>query len=403
MSVVFINDDNTRNCEWTVVVEDSGSISVYKDGKLEKNSKDALRGIADYIGFNYDEGWNTRQFGSKLVDYMNEEAAKDAKKSSKADTSKSKNKKTDSTTKDNIDCSEISDAGDEEAAEEEFTLEKQFASMCLNVAWLDGEATPLEKRTFLELAERQPELNYEEVKTAFCMESLSPSDQDDIVYSVTNPVHQKILYFGCAYTAICDKRLSAAEQKYLSLIAKIWHLDKEFCRKVTDKLINAYSPVDIEEFVNNEWEDVYDRIGEVDGLSGYVVVKDEKFGFVDLSGNVRVSPRYERVCNIENYCIAGLLNGKWGFLNYFGEEVIPPKYDDYNYLINGLVSVKSGKKWGVINSDFDLIIPIEYERVGLIKCESKDDQKTGMLCCHKDEVMYIYDEQGKCISKFDYL
>lgn len=79
VSLVFLNDDNTRNCEWTVVVEDSGSISVYKDGTLEKNSKDALRGIADYIGFNYDEGWNTRQFGSKLVDHVKEESAKDAK------------------------------------------------------------------------------------------------------------------------------------------------------------------------------------------------------------------------------------------------------------------------------------------------------------------------------------
>lgn len=47
----------------------SGSIETYR---TFDNTKGALREIADSIGFAYDPDWNTRQFGSKIVDYINE-------------------------------------------------------------------------------------------------------------------------------------------------------------------------------------------------------------------------------------------------------------------------------------------------------------------------------------------
>lgn len=50
--------------EYGVRVLDSGSIESFK---LYDNTKGALREIAEKIGFDYDENWNTRQFGSKLI------------------------------------------------------------------------------------------------------------------------------------------------------------------------------------------------------------------------------------------------------------------------------------------------------------------------------------------------
>ena len=55
--------------EYTVVKCDSGSIETYR---VYDNTKGALREIADQIGFDYDENWNTRTFGSKIVDAINE-------------------------------------------------------------------------------------------------------------------------------------------------------------------------------------------------------------------------------------------------------------------------------------------------------------------------------------------
>lgn len=57
---------------WKIDVEESGAISVYDNGTLCDNSKKVLCEIADKVGFTMQEGWNTRQMGRKLVDFLNE-------------------------------------------------------------------------------------------------------------------------------------------------------------------------------------------------------------------------------------------------------------------------------------------------------------------------------------------
>ncbi|MEE1121812.1 MAG: hypothetical protein UHT92_09065 [Prevotella sp.] len=54
--------------EYVVTVLESGSIEVYR---IYDNVKGALREISEKEGFEYDPKWNTRQFGSKLVDFLN--------------------------------------------------------------------------------------------------------------------------------------------------------------------------------------------------------------------------------------------------------------------------------------------------------------------------------------------
>lgn len=55
--------------EYVVSVLDNGSIEIYR---IYDNVKGALREIAEKEGFEYDPTWNTRQFGSKLVDFLTE-------------------------------------------------------------------------------------------------------------------------------------------------------------------------------------------------------------------------------------------------------------------------------------------------------------------------------------------
>ena len=54
--------------EYIITVEDSGAVNVYH---ISNNTKDSLREIAKTIGYKYDEAWNTRTLGSKLVDFVN--------------------------------------------------------------------------------------------------------------------------------------------------------------------------------------------------------------------------------------------------------------------------------------------------------------------------------------------
>ena len=55
--------------EYILSVLDSGSIEIYR---IYDNVKGALREIAEKEEFEYDPNWTTRQFGSKLIDFLNE-------------------------------------------------------------------------------------------------------------------------------------------------------------------------------------------------------------------------------------------------------------------------------------------------------------------------------------------
>lgn len=56
--------------EYYISENTNGSIEVYK---IYDNVKGALRKISESIGFEYDNNWTTRQFGSKLIDYINKD------------------------------------------------------------------------------------------------------------------------------------------------------------------------------------------------------------------------------------------------------------------------------------------------------------------------------------------
>lgn len=55
--------------EYVLSVLESGSIEVYR--KYD-NVKGALREVAEKEGFEYEPNWTTRQFGSKLIDFLKE-------------------------------------------------------------------------------------------------------------------------------------------------------------------------------------------------------------------------------------------------------------------------------------------------------------------------------------------
>lgn len=53
--------------EYIITVQDSGSIKV---SRIYDNVKGSLREISEKLGFGYDPGWTTRQFGTKLIQQM---------------------------------------------------------------------------------------------------------------------------------------------------------------------------------------------------------------------------------------------------------------------------------------------------------------------------------------------
>ena len=53
--------------DYQITKAENASISVLKNGELQKNTKAALREVADLIGLTPEDGWNTQQFGAKLI------------------------------------------------------------------------------------------------------------------------------------------------------------------------------------------------------------------------------------------------------------------------------------------------------------------------------------------------
>lgn len=61
-------DDHVQIGNYFVRRLPSGSIESYR---TYDNVKGALREVSEKVGFDYDRGWTTRQFGKKLVDFLN--------------------------------------------------------------------------------------------------------------------------------------------------------------------------------------------------------------------------------------------------------------------------------------------------------------------------------------------
>ncbi len=55
---------------WTLELAENKSVKIYKNGELCEKTSPALRELAAEVGFTYDLGWNTRQFGSKLFAHL---------------------------------------------------------------------------------------------------------------------------------------------------------------------------------------------------------------------------------------------------------------------------------------------------------------------------------------------
>lgn len=57
--------------KYIITKAQNGSISVKRNGEIASNTKKALREISKQIGFAYDDKWNTRHFGQKLIEHIN--------------------------------------------------------------------------------------------------------------------------------------------------------------------------------------------------------------------------------------------------------------------------------------------------------------------------------------------
>ena len=69
--------------DYIITINDDNSVAVSYQSEECGNAKKALRDVSDKVGFDFDAGWTTRQFGSKLVDFLNSSIKSETPKTSK--------------------------------------------------------------------------------------------------------------------------------------------------------------------------------------------------------------------------------------------------------------------------------------------------------------------------------
>ncbi len=102
----------------------------------------------------------------------------------------------------------------------------------------------------------------------------------------------------------------------------------------------------------------------------------EKWGFIDTSGAVVITPQFDGVAEFSEglaavafdtdqtnrSCMDCDLNQRWGFVDKLGKTVIQAKYHAASSFSEGLAAVMNDEgKWGYINTEGELVIPFSFE------------------------------------------
>lgn len=108
------------------------------------------------------------------------------------------------------------------------------------------------------------------------------------------------------------------------------------------------------------------------GYTGFEVMKDGKYGFLDELGNEIIPPvlEYDDVTSLDDEHYRVRKDGKYGLLDSKGNEIVPPIYDAMGKISGGMLRVEQNiddtgsrsRKYGFVNvSTGELAIPIQYD------------------------------------------
>lgn len=150
-------------------------------------------------------------------------------------------------------------------------------------------------------------------------------------------------------------------------------------------------------FINKSGEEVvkpiYDDVrGFSEGLAS--VKNNSKWGFINKAGEEIVRPIYDFADGFNEGLARVCENDKYGFINKEGEEVVKPIYDFACSFNEGIAPVRKNKKWGFINKAEEEIVRPIYDCVY--------DFNEGLARVQKNGKYGFVNKEGKEIIYPDY-
>lgn len=121
----------------------------------------------------------------------------------------------------------------------------------------------------------------------------------------------------------------------------------------------------------------YTDIGEY--VEGYMVAeKDEKYGYIDKDGKVKIPFKYSIAENFKESVGVVASSDGYGAIDKSGKEIVPLIYDEV-YVNEGYIYVVKDKKIGLFDKDGTKILPVEYDNLSVVENERVLFEKEGKL------------------------
>ena len=145
-------------------------------------------------------------------------------------------------------------------------------------------------------------------------------------------------------------------------------------------------------------EPVWDDIHMTGKSDLFPVCKDEKWGYVDLTGEVVIPLSWaEAFPFVEGYAEVKSEDGKWGLINTEGELVLPTIWQDsWGYSGGGAVVMDDAGKWGVVDISGNTIVDFLWDSIrrDSEKCTIVEkDGKYGFVNDNQETILPLpYDE-----------
>lgn len=110
--------------------------------------------------------------------------------------------------------------------------------------------------------------------------------------------------------------------------------------------------------LNNDFQELHTMSNEFLGVK-----INDKFGFVDSQGRLRIANRYDSITHFRDNMAAVKLLGKWGYINKSERLIVQPHFEQAYMFHKNLAVVKKNNRYGMVNRKGQTVIPIEYPRI----------------------------------------
>ena len=150
---------------------------------------------------------------------------------------------------------------------------------------------------------------------------------------------------------------------------------------------------------------IYDEISVFlqDSLYLCIVVKDGKYGVIDINSNVVIPMEYDKIQLMTDRVLRAKKAGKYGVINFSNQVLVSFDYDDYlddYYFNDGVTAFSKNGKWGIVANNNQTISPFIYDRIYSPNADRDlarmvKNEKYGLINRKGEEVMPpLFDDIG---------